>query len=74
VNSPADRLAVPTNGHRPAALADDALDGPDLDPADEGDSIAAVLPSVSPGQVIVGFGVLAALILLLLGRRRGRSD
>jgi hypothetical protein len=30
------------------------------------------LVNVSPGQVIAGFGILAALILLLLGRRRGR--
>ena len=64
-----DRLAVPTNGHRPA-LTDEALDSPSIDPADE-DLVAT--PNVTPGQVIAGFGILAALILLFLGRRRGRG-
>jgi hypothetical protein len=68
VTSP-DRLAVPTNGHRPA-LTDEALDSPSIDPAEE-DLVAA--PSVTPGQVIAGFGILAALILLFLGRRRGHG-
>jgi hypothetical protein len=68
VTSP-DRLAVPTNGHRPA-LTDEALDSPSIDPED--DHIVAT-PSVTPGQVIAGFGILAALILLFLGRRRGRG-
>ena len=64
-----DRLAVPTNGHRPS-LTDEALDAPSIDPADED---LVVRPSVTPGQVIAGFGILAALILLFLGRRRGRG-
>ena len=63
-----DRLAVPTNGHRPA-LTDEALDAPAVDPADA-DLVAT--PNVTPGQVIAGFGIVAALILLFLGRRRGR--
>jgi hypothetical protein len=68
-----DRLAVPTNGHRPA-LHDDALDAPSIE-ADFGaqDRPGAPLANVSPGQIIVGFGVIAALILLLFGRRRGRG-
>jgi hypothetical protein len=67
-----DRVAVPTNGHRPA-LKDDALEAPPV----EADYPASVRPapsvgSVTPGQLIAGFGVLAALILLL-GRRRSRG-
>jgi hypothetical protein len=31
------------------------------------------MPAVTPGQVIAGFGVLAALAVLLVGRRRGRG-
>ena len=64
-----DRLAVPTNGHRPS-LTDEALDAPSIDPADED---LVVTPTVTPGQVIAGFGIVAALILLFLGRRRGRG-
>jgi hypothetical protein len=68
-----DRLAVPTNGHHPA-LTDDPLDAPSIE-ADFGaeDRPAPALVNVSPGQVIAGFGILAALILLLIGRRRGRG-
>jgi hypothetical protein len=71
VSSP-DRLAVPTNGHRPA-LTDDPLDTPSIE-ADFGaeDRPTPTLVNVSPGQVIAGFGILAALILLFLNRRRGR--
>ena len=67
-----DRLAVPTNGHRPA-LSDDSLDTPSIE-ADFGaeDRPTPTFANVSPGQVIAGFGIVAALILLLLGRRRGR--
>jgi hypothetical protein len=69
VTSP-DRLAVPTNGHRPA-LKDDTLDAPSIE-ADFGAQgrPASVFPTVSPGQVVVGFGIIAALIVLLFGRRR----
>ena len=73
MNPSADRVAVPTNGHRPA-LSDDALDTmPADDVADSAAPPAAAVPSVSPGQVIAGFGILAALALLVLGRRRGRG-
>jgi hypothetical protein len=27
----------------------------------------------TPGQLAVGFGILASIVLLVLGRRRGRS-
>jgi hypothetical protein len=76
--SSSDRVAVPTNGHHPA-LTDDALDAPHHDatgsddrPAEPAETSTA-MPAVTPGQVIAGFGVLAALALLLVGRRRGRG-
>ncbi len=69
-----DRVAVPTNGHHPA-MSDDPLEAPSI----EADFGAQDLPrpsvtNVSPGQVIAGFGIIAAVILLILGRRRGRRD
>jgi hypothetical protein len=73
VNPPADRVAVPTNGHHPA-LTDEALDGQSVDASGEPGERPAASAAVSPGQLIAGFGIIAALILLLLGRRRGRSD
>ena len=73
MNPSTDRVAVPTNGHRPA-LSDDAVDAsPADDAADTAAPPAAAAPSVSPGQVIAGVGILAALVLLVLGRRRGRG-
>jgi hypothetical protein len=81
--SSGDRLAVPTNGHRPA-LHDDALDSPHHDasgskdrPAESGPGEPAAaatstpMPAITPGQVIAGAGVLVAVALLILGRRRG---
>ena len=88
--STGDRVAVPTNGHRPA-LTDDPLDAPHHDgsgspdqPGQTAEASAAArtpdpaapsasLPTMTSGQVIAGFGLLAALALLLLGRRRGRD-
>jgi hypothetical protein len=72
VNPSADRVAVPTNGHRPA-LSDDAVDASPADDAADTPAPPAAVASVSPGQVIAGFGILAALALLVLGRRRGRG-
>jgi hypothetical protein len=79
MSRPEDHVAVPTNGHRKALPDGDA----DLDLAETSDlgggtpSLAfpgtrPPLPTVTPGQVAVGFGIIAALIVLLLGRRRGR--
>jgi hypothetical protein len=56
-------------------MSDDPLEAPSIE-ADFGaqDRPGAVVTNVSPGQVIAGFGIIAALILLILGRRRGRRD
>jgi len=86
--SSGDRVAVPTNGHRPA-LKDDALDSPHHDASTsrnrrgagatdrpdvdvDADAAAATpaSPTVTSGQIIAGVGVLTALALVLLGRRR----
>jgi hypothetical protein len=73
-----DRVAVPTNGHRPALgdgdPAADLADTSDLGsgmPSFSIPTLRPTVPPVSPAQAAVGFGIIAALILLLLGRRRG---
>lgn len=85
-----DRIAVPTNGHRPPLVAETPAADP-ADPADpapgpapDADRLASGEPSSSgpsadelrgaftPGQVAAGFGIIAALILLVVGRRRGK--
>ena len=81
-----DRVAVPTNGHHPA-LSEHEIDAvgadPDVDataatdpgagpPAVEDRGARSPVPVVTPGQLAAGFGIIAALILLVLGRRRGR--
>ena len=87
--SSGDRVAVPTNGHRPA-LHDDALDSPYHDASASGDRRAEpgsalrervssrspqppALPTMTASQIVAGVGVLATVALLLLGRRRGRG-
>ncbi len=64
-----DRITVPTNGRGPHPVVPPALD----DPADDDTPIPSPIP-LSSGQLIVGFGVIASLILLLLGRRRRGRD
>ncbi len=87
MNDSEDRIAVPTNGHRPplsteapaAAALDPALTAPALTapaataPAPAGGlSTDELRVAFTPGQVAAGFGIIAALILLVVGRRRGR--
>lgn len=77
MTKPADHIAVPTNGTRPpTALGEDAtlpLEAPSpADPIE--DAIEPPRVIVTPGQAtVVGFGILAGLILLVLGRRRGKG-
>jgi hypothetical protein len=81
MKKPEDRVAAPTNGHHPA-LRDDDVDAdlgdlPEATDLGRGTPTMAVptlrpaIPNVTPTQAAVGFGIIAALILLLLGRRRG---
>ncbi len=82
-----DRVAVPTNGHHPALSEHptDAVVGADADldataatdpgagpPAVDQRGARSTVPAVTPVQFAAGFGIIAALILLVLGRRRGR--
>ncbi len=82
MSPPDDRVAVPTNGHRPA-MSEEPLDPavpgtergaatPPTVTSDRGPR--ASVPSVSPAQFAAGFGIIAAIILLVLGRRRSRRD
>jgi hypothetical protein len=73
VSTAGDRVAVPTNGHHPALTDDPADLPPGAGPDTRSQEPAPAVPTVSPGQVIAGFGIMAALILLILGRRRGRG-
>jgi hypothetical protein len=75
-----DRVHPPTNGHRPPLSDPDDATGLD-DPTDLGAGRPTIhvappasrpLPTVSTGQLAAGFGILVALALLVIGRRRGR--
>jgi hypothetical protein len=89
VSPSGDRVSIPTNGHHPPMAADapaPAADAPapaaDSAPAssdmptvgvDRSASLTDLRVAVTPGQAIVGFGILASLVLLVLGRR-ARAD
>jgi len=78
-----DRIAVPTNGRKPhpvaAALAPLRGEPPTAEPPTAGSPRAfpladpALLGAVSPKQLAVGFGIIASLLLLVLGRSRRRG-
>lgn len=72
-----DPVPVPTNGHRPPLASDEVT--PSEEPAAAAAPSAPAAPAtdefrvaVSPGQLAAGFGIIAALILLVVGRRRGK--
>jgi hypothetical protein len=81
MTSPGDRVASPTNGHHPALRdgdvetdLDDLPEATDLGrgaPSMALPALRPAIPNVTPTQAVVGFGIIAALILLVLGRRRG---
>jgi hypothetical protein len=68
-----DRIPVPTNGRGPHAVEHAST----RTPAARGTSTepAATTPTATftATQYAVGFGIIASLIVLLLGRRRGRG-
>jgi hypothetical protein len=78
-----ERIAVPTNGHAPHPVVQPLMplrgEPPTAAPAPSAASTAG--PSdeeysvaFTPKQAAIGFGILASLVLLLVGRaRRGRS-
>ena len=75
-----DRIAVPTNGHKPHALTAPLppLRGEPPTAAEPLHTFSptdpALLGSVSPRQLAIGFGIVASLVLLALGRSRTRRD
>lgn len=66
-----DRIAVPTNGHRPP-LSSDSPAPSEASPETGAPSMDELRVAFTPGQVAAGFGIIAALILLVVGRRRGK--
>ncbi len=87
MNRETDRIPVPTNGHTPrasrrktsaAAKTQAVVTAPPPPPVRLPGPVARVTSpeptvSVTPAQVAVGFGMIAGIILLALGRRRGRG-
>ena len=77
---PTDRVGAPTNGHRPRLSDDEAhvrSDATELGagaPSFQPPDIRAQVPNITPTQAAVGFGIVAAIILFLLGRRRADRD
>lgn len=74
MNHDTDRVTVPTNGRKPHTVPDAADDADDAAPRDPVAKVTSpeLTIAVNPAQLAVGFGVIAAVILLLLGRHRGR--
>jgi hypothetical protein len=83
-----DRIPVATNGHRHPLRGEDRAEGivaaepapasAAPEPAPEGSRTPQVNPvmgppAFTPTQIAVGFGLVASLIVLLLGRRRRRG-
>ena len=77
MSSDQDRVAVPTNGRRPHAVTiepDDAHRPPEAG-EDAGPTTTDLATAMSPRSLAIGFGILASLGLLLVGRvLRARSE
>ena len=69
-----DRIAVPTNGRGPHPVAPSPAAATDS-AADPTTSPARDLPlAMSPERLAVGLGIVASLVILIVGlARRGRS-
>jgi hypothetical protein len=66
--SDSDRIRVPTNGHR---VSLETLDSPVADePPSKALAGQDLRIAFTPGQLAAGFGILAGLILVLVGTRR----
>jgi hypothetical protein len=74
MSSDQDRVAVPTNGRRPhtVTIEPDETRRPSEAPED---TVATTTTAVSPRSLAIGFGILASLGLLVVGRvLRARSE
>ena len=72
-----DRIAVPTNGKGPHPVATPLAplrgEPPTAEPLRTfSPTDPALLGAVSPKQLAIGFGIVASLVLLALGRSRRR--
>ncbi|MEO8570837.1 MAG: hypothetical protein ABI553_03980 [Chloroflexota bacterium] len=67
-----DRIAVPTNGHRPQALTTPLAplrgEPPAAEPPSGDTSDAAPSVAFTPKLAAIGFGIVASLLLLVAGR------
>ncbi len=70
MNSDDERIPVPTNGQRPPATPPEATP-PEATPPAVASALGLAI-SFTPGQIAAGFGIIAALILVIAGRRRGK--
>jgi hypothetical protein len=78
MSSDQDRVAVPTNGRRPHAVSiepDDTRRPPQAAEHTVAPATADRAAAVSPRSLAIGFGILASLGLLVVGRvLRARSE
>lgn len=70
MNSDDERIPVPTNGQRPPATPPEATP-PEATPPAVASALGLAI-AFTPGQIAAGFGIIAALILVIAGRRRGK--
>jgi hypothetical protein len=72
-----DRIAVPTNGHRPPLAPEPSSAPTDIEATPPGPPAIATRRGVAieatPATLVVGFGVIAWLVVILVGARRRRS-
>ena len=70
MNSDDERIPVPTNGQRPPVTPSEATPPEATPPAVA--SALGLAVAFTPGQIAAGFGIIAALIVFIAGRRRGK--
>ena len=69
-----DRIAVPTNGKGPHPI-DDSTAAPQTGPTAAGaPSEEEMSVAFTPKQLAIGFGVIASLVLLIVGWARRQRD
>ncbi len=71
MNPGTDRITVPTNGQRPHPAPEPVAPAPAVSER----PVPPTVPTFTPTQLVVGFGILAAVVALIAGslRRRGRA-